>query len=92
MILQVNTLLKKRKKMTLTNNETIFVIWAFGLLLTAFFSAVIWVLKRGVDKMDDMADSLNNMERDFKVLVNDHQNLKEDVRDIDRRVRELELN
>lgn len=78
--------------MTLTSNETVFVIWAFGLLLTAFFSAVIWVLKRGVDKMDEMADSLNNMERDFKVLVNDHQNLKEDVRDIDRRVRELELN
>lgn len=92
MILPVNTLLKKRKKMTLTSNETVFVIWAFGLLLTAFFSAVIWVLKRGVDKMDEMADSLNNMERDFKVLVNDHQNLKEDVRDIDRRVRELELN
>ncbi len=37
-----------------------------------------------------MATSLNNMERDFKVLVNDHQNLKEDVKEIDKRVRILE--
>lgn len=40
--------------------------------------------------MDDMAASLNNMERDFKVLVNDHTNLKEDVKEIDKRVRHLE--
>jgi hypothetical protein len=40
--------------------------------------------------MDDMASSLNNMERDFKVLVNDHTNLKEEVKEIDKRVRYLE--
>jgi len=40
--------------------------------------------------MEDMAKSLNNMERDFKVLVNDHQNLKEDVEQIDIRVQRLE--
>lgn len=77
--------------MTLTPNETTFVLWATGVLLSLFFSAIIWVLNKGVNKMDDMAASLNNMERDFKVLVNDHTNLKEDVKEIDKRVRQLEV-
>lgn len=76
--------------MILTPNETTFVLWATGVLLSLFFSAIIWVLNKGVNKMDDMAASLNNMERDFKVLVNDHTNLKEDVKGIDKRVRDLE--
>lgn len=76
--------------MQLTANETIFVLWIAGILLSTFFGAIIWVLNKGVNKMDDMAASLNNMERDFKVLVNDHTNLKEDVKEIDKRVRELE--
>ena len=76
--------------MQLTANETIFVLWVAGILLSTFFGAIIWVLNKGVNKMDDMAVSLNNMERDFKVLVNDHTNLKEDVKEIDKRVRELE--
>lgn len=76
--------------MILTSNETIFVLWIAGLLLSTFFGAIIWVLNKGVNKMDDMAASLNNMERDFKVLVNDHTNLKEDVKEIDKRVRNLE--
>lgn len=67
--------------MILTPNETTFVLWASGILLSLFFSAIIWVLNKGVNKMDDMAASLNNMERDFKVLVNDHTNLKEDVKE-----------
>jgi hypothetical protein len=77
--------------MILTSNETIFVLWVAGLLLSAFFGAIIWVLNKGVNKMDAMALSLNNMERDFKVLVNDHTNLKEDVKEIDKRVRTLEM-
>ncbi len=76
--------------MILSPNETTFVLWATGVLLSLFFSAIIWVLNKGVNKMDDMAASLNNMERDFKVLVNDHTNLKEDVKGIDKRVRDLE--
>ena len=76
--------------MILSPNETTFVLWATGVLLSLFFSAIIRVLNKGVNKMDDMAASLNNMERDFKVLVNDHTNLKEDVKGIDKRVRDLE--
>lgn len=76
--------------MILTSNETVFILWIAGLLLSTFFGAIIWVLNKGVNKMDDMAASLNNMERDFKVLVNDHTNLKEDVKEIDKRVRNLE--
>ena len=77
--------------MILTSNETIFVLWIAGILLSTFFGAIIWVLNKGVNKIDDMAASLNNMERDFKVLVNDHTNLKEDVKEIDKRVRTLEM-
>lgn len=76
--------------MILSPNETTFVLWATGVLLSLFFSAIIRVLNKGVNKIDDMAASLNNMERDFKVLVNDHTNLKEDVKGIDKRVRDLE--
>jgi len=76
--------------MALTENEQTFVLWAVGILLTAFFSSIVWVMNKGVNKMDAMANSLNNMERDFKVLVNDHTNLKEDVKGIDSRVRTLE--
>lgn len=76
--------------MILTANETTFILWASGIILSLFFSAIVWILNKGVNKMDDMASSLNNMERDFKVLVNDHTNLKEDVKQIDKRVRDLE--
>lgn len=76
--------------MILTSNETIFILWIAGLLLSAFFGAIIWVMNKGVNKMDNMAASLDNMERDFKVLVNDHTNLKDDVKEIDKRVRHLE--
>lgn len=76
--------------MQLTSNETIFILWFVGILLSIFFGCVVWILNKGVNKMEDMAKSLNNMERDFKVLVNDHQNLKEDVEQIDIRVQRLE--
>jgi len=76
--------------MVLTQNETVFVLWLLGIIVTSFFTAIIWVLNKGVNRMDAMANSLTNMERDFKVLVNDHTNLKEDVKGIDQRVRTLE--
>lgn len=76
--------------MTLTANETSFLLWLLGVVVTSFFTAIIWILNKGVNRMDAMANSLTNMERDFKVLVNDHTNLKEDVKDIEKRVRQLE--
>lgn len=77
--------------MNLTPNEAKFLIWALGSLITIFLSVLVWILNKGVNKMENMASSLNNMERDFKVLVNDHANLKEDVKDIEVRVRKLEV-
>lgn len=76
--------------MNLTPNEQSFLTWAIGSLFTVFLSIVVWVLNKGVNKMETIANSLTNMERDFKVLVNDHTNLKEDVKEIDCRVRTLE--
>lgn len=76
--------------MQLTSNETIFILWFVGILLSVFSGCVVWILNKGVNRMEDMTKSLNNMERDFKVLVNDHQNLKEDVEQINIRVQRLE--
>lgn len=76
--------------MQLTTNESQLLIFLLGTLFTIFLSVVTWILNKGVNKMENMASSLNNMERDFKVLVNDHTNLKEDVKEIDKRVRHLE--
>lgn len=76
--------------MVLTSNESVLVLWIAGILLSTFFGAVIWVLNKGVNRMESMSVSLTNMEKDFKVLVNDHVNLKHDVDKIDNRVRVLE--
>lgn len=77
--------------MTLTTNEQTFLIWFISILLTCISALFIWILNKGVNKMETIANSLANMERDFKVLVNDHTNLKEDVKEIDNRVKTLEL-
>jgi len=75
--------------MILTSNETAIVITTLSGLFTAFLSVVLWILNKGVNKMETIANSLRNMEREFKVWVNDHTNLKEDVKEIDKRVRAL---
>jgi len=77
--------------MALTENETKALIWLLIAMGGVFLSIITWILNKGVNKMENMASSLNNMERDFKVLVNDHHNLKEDVKDIEQRVRQLEV-
>ena len=77
--------------MNLTQNEQTFLIWFISILITCSSALFIWILNKGVNKMETIANSLANMERDFKVLVNDHTNLKEDVKEIDSRVRTLEL-
>ena len=77
--------------MNLTTNEQTFLIWFISILITCISFLFIWILNKGVNKMETIANSLANMERDFKVLVNDHTNLKEDVKEIDSRVRTLEL-
>ncbi len=77
--------------MILTSNETAIILAALSALLTAFLSIVLWILNKGVCKMETIANSLTKIERDFGVLVNDHTNLKEDVKEIDKRVRTLEI-
>jgi len=76
--------------MNLTTNEQTFLIWFLSILGTCISGLFVWILNKGVNKMETIANSLSNMERDFKVLVNDHTNLKEEVKEIDSRVRTLE--
>ncbi len=76
--------------MELTNNESNFLLWALGSIITLFGIVITWIVNKGVNKMESISSSLINMEKDFKVLVNDHVNLKEDVKEIESRVKELE--
>lgn len=76
--------------MTLTPNETTLLISLLTTVLSLFLTFILWILNKGVSKIETIANSLVNMERDFKVLVNDHTNLKDDVKEIDNRVKNLE--
>lgn len=76
--------------MNLTSNETTGVIWLLGSIITLFGIAITWIINKGVNKIESISSSLIDMEKDFKVLVNDHVNLKEDVKEIDKRVQTLE--
>lgn len=77
--------------MNFTQNEQTFLTWFISILITCISALFIWILNKGVNKIETIANSLTNMEKDFKVLGNDHTNLKEDVKEIDSRVRTLEL-
>jgi hypothetical protein len=76
--------------MELTNNESTGILWLLGSIITLFGIVITWIINKGVNKIESISGSLINMEKDFKVLVNDHVNLKEDVKEIDKRVQTLE--
>lgn len=76
--------------MSLTENETRFVIWFAVGVLTLLGVIVGWILNRGVKQIESIAASLNKIEKDLSVLSNDHINLKQDVVDIKKRVTKLE--
>lgn len=70
----------------MTPTETNFILW----ILLALIGVLAWIGKLGVDYLAKIASSVNKMEKDLSVLTNDHSNLKEDVKDIDTRVTNLE--
>lgn len=76
--------------MTLTENETRFIIWVALGILALLGIVVGWILNRGVKQLEAIAQSLNKVEKDLSVLSNDHVNLKQDVIDIKQRVSRLE--
>lgn len=76
--------------MTLTENETRFIIWVALGILALLGIVVGWILNRGVKQLEAIAQSLNKVEKDLSVLSNDHVNLKQDVVDIKQRVSRLE--
>lgn len=76
--------------MDLSHNEQIFVLWAAGLLLTAFLGTIVYLMKGSMDKLDSIADFMKNIESDFKVLAKDHENLKEDHKELKAEVRVIQ--
>lgn len=76
--------------MTLTENETRFIIWAIVAIISLLGIVVGWILNRGVTQLEAIATSLNKVEKELGILSNDHVNLKQDVKDIKHRVTKLE--
>lgn len=76
--------------MTLTENETRFIIWVVVSVFGLLGIVVGWILNRGVKQLENIAKSLNKVEKDLSVLSNDHVNLKSDVSEIKQRVSRLE--
>jgi cell division protein FtsB len=72
--------------MSLTENETRLLLWAFVALL----GVLAYIGKLGVSHLKSIATSVNKMERDLSVLTNDHTNLKEEVKEVKCRVTKLE--
>lgn len=57
-----------------------------SILLTALIAVLGWQGKSVVSKLDKIATSVNNIEKDLGVLANDHTNLKQDHEDLKERV------
>ena len=66
--------------------EIRFVFWFIGALI----AVIAFVGALGVNALMRIANSVNSMEADLKVLTNDHTNLKEEVKEVRRRVTKLE--
>ena len=72
--------------MTLSSVETSFIIW----VVLALFSVLAYIGKLAVGQLKRIADTVNKMEKDLSVLANDHINLKDEVKEVKKRVSKLE--
>ena len=70
----------------MTAQETQFILWT----LISLLGILAWIGKMGVNYLGNIASSVNKMEKDLSVLTNDHTNLKEEVKDVKKRVAKLE--
>lgn len=70
----------------MTVHEIDLLIW----LLMALIGVLAYVGKLGVNHLGKIAASVNKMEKDLSVLTNDHTNLKDEVKEVKRRVTHLE--
>lgn len=76
--------------MTLTENETRFIIWVVVSIFGLLGVVVGWILSRGVKQLESIAVSVNEIKMELGVLANDHSNLKNDVNELKQRINRVE--
>ncbi len=68
------------------------IIVTISLFIGGIFMTIIgYFLKQLVDQLKELNHTVSGMKSELSVLVNDHDNLKEDVKDIDVRLKKVEL-
>lgn len=74
----------------MTTVETNFLVWASVTLGSGLIVVLAYVGTSMVSKLDKIATSVGNIEKELVVLANDHTNLKEDHEELKERVQILE--
>ena len=69
--------------------ETNVLIGLVSVLFSALIGILTWLGNSMVSKLDKIATSVNNIEKDLGVLANDHTNLKNDHDELKSRVDRL---
>ena len=68
------------------------ILVSIGLFLGGIIMAIIgYFLKQLVEQLKELNKTVSALQHELGILVNDHDNLKEDVKDIDERIKKLEM-
>jgi cell division protein FtsB len=75
----------------MSSTEQNLLLWVVCGLISILIAVFSWLGTSTVSKLDKIATSVNNMEKDLSVLANDHSNLKENHKELEKRVEKLEI-
>ena len=65
-------------------------LFVIGTLISILLTALAWIGNSMVTQLKSIAVSVQRMEIDLGILNHDHSNLKEDVKEVKERVKNLE--
>lgn len=65
-------------------------LFVIGTLISILLTALAWIGNSMVTQLKSIALSVQRMEIDLGILNHDHSNLKEDVKEVKERVKNLE--
>ena len=65
-------------------------LFVVGTLISILLTALAWIGNSMVTQLKSIAVSVQRMEIDLGILNHDHSNLKEDVKEVKERVKNLE--
>jgi len=74
----------------MTPTEQQVILWTICGLISILIAMFGWIGKGTISKLDKIATSVNNIEKDLGVLATDHNNLKENHDELKKKVIDLE--